>query len=197
MYRHHHKHFLGLFITPRTEWQDIGEEHDDSVWSALARLGIMAAVPSIAFLLGITLVGWSFTGAEFHKISVGNAIPMAIVFYLLVVACTLFMSYCTYWMEKTFGTATSYKRCLVFMTYTATPMYLAGLIGLVPIIWLCMMVLMVAVFYSLYLLYLGVPIFMHIPEGQGYVISTSIIWAGLCTLVSFIVATVIIWSVVL
>lgn len=191
------EHFWGLFIAPRTEWKAIGEERDNLVRFTLSRLAVLAAVPSIAFLLGITLVGWSFTGAEFNRISIGNAIPMATVFYLLIFAATLFMSYCTYWMEKTFGTATSFERCLLFMTYTATPMYLAGLITLVPIIWLCMIVLLIAVFYSLYLLYLGVPIFMNIPEGQGYVISTSIIWAGLCTLVSFIVATVITWTVVL
>lgn len=197
MRTHHHQHFWGLFMAPRKEWEAIGEERGHLTQFGLGRLVILAAVPAISFLIGITQVGWSLSGADFHKIAMSNAIPMAVVFYVLIIGCTLFMAYCTYWMEKTFGTETSFERCLLFVTYTATPMYMAGLVGLVPIVWLCMILLLCAVFYSLYLLYLGVPIFMHIPEGQGYVVSTSIIWVGLCTLVCFNVATVIIWSVVL
>lgn len=193
----HHKHFWGLFMTPRKEWEAISEEKGNLMQFGMGRLAIFAAVPAIAFLIGITVVGWSLAGSDFHTIALMSALPMAVLFYVLMIAFTLFMAYCTFWMEKTFGTETSFERCLLFVTYTATPMYIAGLVGLVPIVWLCMIVLLVAVFYSLYLLYLGVPIFMHIPEGQGYVVSTAIIWAGLCLLICFIVATVIIWSIVL
>lgn len=192
-----YKHFWGLFMAPRKEWEAISEEKDNLLQFSLGQLAILAAVPAISFLIGITLMGWSLSGDEFHRIALASAFPMAIVFYVLMIVFTLFMTYCTFWMEKTFGTETSFERCLLFVTYTATPMYIAGLVGLVPIVWLCMIVLLLAVFYSLYLLYLGVPIFMHIPEGQGYVVSTSIIWAGLCLLVCFNVATVIVWSIVL
>jgi hypothetical protein len=37
---------------------------------------------------------------------------------------------------------------------------------------------------------------MNIDEGKGYVVSTSIISAGLCMLVVFNVLTVIIWSTI-
>jgi hypothetical protein len=59
-----------------------------------------------------------------------------------------------------------------------------------------MVVLMVAVFYSLYLLYVGIPLYMSIPEGKGFIVATSIVSAGLCMMVVFNVATVIIWSMV-
>jgi hypothetical protein len=74
---------------------------------------------------------------------------------------------------------------------------MAGLVGFVPIVWLCMTVLMAAVIYSLYLLYVGIPIYMKIPEGRGFIVATSIISAGLCMMVCFNVATVIIWTMVL
>jgi hypothetical protein len=194
MYTHHHHHFWGLFSVPHAEWESISEEKEDLIQFGLARLSILAAVPAIAFLVGITLLGWSLSGAEFNKVAIAEAVPMAIAFYLLIAIFTLLMGYFTFSMERAFGTEASFGRCLVFVTYTATPMYMAGLIGFVPIVWLCMLVLMAAVAYSLYLLYIGIPIYMNNPSGKGFIVSTSIISAGLCLLVIFNVSTVIIWS---
>lgn len=157
---------------------------------------ILAAVPTIASLIGINQIGWSLAGAEFNQVTLANALPMALAFYVLIIVFTLLMAYFTFAMERTFGEAASFGRCLLFVTYTATPMYMAGLIGLVPIVWLSVLVLLLAVGYSLYLLYLGIPIYMNIDEGKGYVVSTSIIWAGLCMLVMFNVLTVVIWTLI-
>jgi len=196
MYTHHHNHLFGLFSVPSVEWKAIREEKLDLFQFGLARLGILAAVPAIAFLAGVTQLGWSLSGNEYNTVAMATAIPMAFAFYVAIIACTMFMAYCTYWMERTFGDEASFERCLLFVTYTATPMYMAGLVGLLPIVWVVMLVMMAAVFYSLYLLYIGVPIYMNIPDGKGFIVSTSIISAGLCTLVCFNVATVIIWSIV-
>ena len=196
MYTHHQKHFLGLFSAPRVEWKSISDEKLDLTRFSLIRLAILAAVPAISFLIGITQVGWSLSGEEFHKVAMSYAAPMAVAFYVLIIIATLLMGYFTFSMERAFGTETSFERCLLFVTYTATPMYMAGLVGFVPIVFLCMTVLMAAVFYSLYLLYVGIPIYMNIPEGRGFVVATSIISAGLCMMVCFNVATVIIWTMV-
>jgi hypothetical protein len=118
---------------------------------------------------------------------------MAGAFYALIILFTLLMTYFTFAMERAYGDEASFGRCLLFTTYTATPMFMAGLIGFVPIVWLCMTVLMLAVCYSVYLLYVGIPIYMNIDEGKGYVVSTGVISAGLCLLVVFNVLTVIVW----
>jgi hypothetical protein len=196
MYTHHQKHFWGLFSAPRVEWKSISDEKLDLTQFSLARLGILAAVPAISFFIGITQVGWSLSGEAFHKVAMSYAIPMTVAFYVLIIVATLLMAYFTFSMERAFGTETSLERCLLFVTYTATPMYMAGLVGFVPIVWLCMTVLMAAVIYSLYLLYVGIPIYMKIPEGRGFIVATSIISAGLCMMVCFNVATVIIWTMV-
>ena len=158
---------------------------------------ILAAVPAVAFLIGINQVGWSLAGSEFNKVALADAFPMAVAFYVLIIVFTSMMAYFTFAMERAFGDEASFGRCLLFVTYTATPMYMAGLIGFVPIVWLSMLVLLLSVCYSLYLLYLGIPIFMSIDEGKGYVVSTSIISAGLCMLVVFNVLTVVIWSTII
>lgn len=197
MYSRHRKHFWGLFSVPRHEWKSISDENSDLTQFSLTRLIFLATIPATAFLIGISQVGWSLSGTEFNKVAIDYAFLMAVAFYVLIVVATLLMAYFTFAMERAFGTETSFERCLLFVTYTATPMYIGGLVGFVPIVWLCFMVLMAAMIYSLYLLYVGLPIYMKIPEGKGFIVATSIISAGLCMMVCFNVATVIIWSMVI
>lgn len=196
MNHHHSKHFWGLFLTPRTEWRLISKENIDVTKIGIFRMLILAAVPTIYSLVGINQIGWSLAGNEFNRVTLVDALPMALAFYALIIVFTLLMAYFTFAMERAFGKEASFGRCLLFVTYTATPMYIAGVIGLVPIVWLSVLVLLMAVSYSLYLLYLGIPIYMNIDEGKGYVVSTSIISAGLCMLVMFNVLTVVMWTLI-
>ena len=196
MYVQHQNHFWGLFTHPKCEWRSISHEKNDilHLQLGLMKLAVLAAVPAISFFLGMTQVGWSFSGVKFNQISLADGYVMAIGFYLSIYLATLLMAYFTYLAEKTFATKTNFANCLLFVSYTATPMYISGIIGLIPIVWLTLLVLISAVCYSLYLLYLGIPIYMDIEEGKGFIVSTSIVTAGLCTLVFFLITTVSIWS---
>ena len=192
MYSRHRQHFWGLFSVPRDEWKSIRDEKRDLTQFGLTRLIFFAAIPAVSFLIGLTYVGWSLSGTEFNEVAMNSAFLMAVVFYALIVVATLLMAYFTFVIERSIATEASFERCLLFVTYTATPMYIAGLVGFVPIVWLCILVLMAAMFYSLYLLYIGIPIYMEIPEGRSFVIVTSIITAGLCMMLCFVIAALII-----
>jgi hypothetical protein len=193
MYAHHNSHFWGLFSHPKAEWNLIRNETSDLLKFAYVRLFYYALIPSLAFFIGLSVFGRSFSGERFHEVSWSTSIPMMATFYLAIIACTLFMAFITYRVENYFGTEASFENCFLFITYTATPMYIAGLVGLIPIVWLNMLVLMSAVGFSLHLLHIGIPIYMRIPEGKAIVVSMAIITAGLCTLVLFISATAFIW----
>jgi hypothetical protein len=196
MYSRHKRHFFGLFSTPRNEWQSIRDEKNDLVQLSLTRLIFFAAIPAVSFLIGLSYVGWSFTGAEFNIIAMNSAFLMAVVFYGLIIAATLLMAYFTFITERSVAEEASFERCLMFVAYTATPMFLAGLIGFIPIVWLCILVLVVAIHYSLYLLYIGIPIYMDIPEGKSFMIVTTIITAGLCMMLCFVIAVLIIMNMI-
>ncbi|KKL92769.1 hypothetical protein LCGC14_1881410, partial [marine sediment metagenome] len=110
----------------------------------------------------------------------------------LIIVATFLMAYFTFITEKSIAEEASFKRCLLFVCYTATPMFMAGLVGFLPIVWLCVLVLVAAVHYSLYLLYIGIPIYMDIPEGKSFMIIGSVVTAGLCMMLSFVIAVLII-----
>ncbi|MGK0443612.1 MAG: hypothetical protein ACJA1U_000539 [Bermanella sp.] len=188
------QHMFGLMYHPKSEWDSIKREDHSLGHIYLTHLLFLAAIPPFALLVGTTQVGWSFVGKEFYYLSFESALPLAGAFYLALLAGMFFIAYTTYWMERTFGAEASLERCLLFTTFTSTPMFLSGIIGLIPILWLDVFVVMAAVSYTVYLLYAGVPIFMNIPEERGFIFASSILTVGLCGLVGMMAATVIIWG---
>jgi hypothetical protein len=188
------QHMFGLMYHPKSEWDSIKREDHSLGHIYLTHLLFFAAIPPFALLVGTTQVGWSFVGKEFYYLSFESALPLAGAFYLALLAGMFFIAYTTYWMERTFGAEASLERCLLFTTFTSTPMFLSGIIGLIPILWLDVFVVMAAVSYTVYLLYAGVPIFMNIPEERGFIFASSILTVGLCGLVGMMAATVIIWG---
>lgn len=188
------QHMFGLLYHPREEWDSIKKENHSLGHIYLTHLLFLAAIPPFALLVGTTQFGWSFVGKEFYYLSFESALPLAAAFYVALLAGMFFMAYTTYWMEKTFGAEASLERCLLFTTFTSTPMFLSGVAGFIPILWLDVFIVMAAVSYTVYLLYAGVPIFMNIPEERGFIFASSILTVGLCALVGMMAATVIIWG---
>ena len=66
--------------------------------------------------------------------------------------------------------------------------------ALYPSLWLTLLVGTVAICYTVYLLYVGIPVFMGIPEEEGFVYASSILAIGLVMLVSMMVMSVVIWG---
>ena len=188
------QHARGLLAHPSLGWLTIKNEHTSLAQLCCKRLSVLAAIPAISLFLGLTLMGWSLSGKEFHIFSVDKAFLLSFGFYCSMIIGALSMAYFIFWLEKTYGAKVDFEHCVNFITYTALPMYLAGLVALVPIVWLVVLVILTAVIYSLYLLYVGIPVFMNIPEGRGFMFSTSIIMAGLCTLVSWIALSAVLFS---
>ena len=188
------QHLFGLFSHPHQEWSAIKNENYSMSRVYIAHVALMALIPAISLYIGMTQVGLSLTGDEFMKLTPARAFPLSFAYYLALLAAVGFMSYITFWMEKTFGAEANFERCLTFISFTASPMFFVGLVGLFPVIWLNVILVLAAVCYSLYLLFIGVPLFMDIPEERGFIFSSSILTAGLCSLVGVMAATIIIWG---
>ncbi len=188
-------HMFGLLYHPRQEWDSIDHEKTSSVTKSFIRyVLILALIPPVSLLAGMTQMGWSIAGGNVVKVTMESAIPIAIAFYFALLLGIVFVATCIHWMEKTFGVDASFERCVIFTIYTSTPMFLSGFVGLVPILWLDVLVVMAATCYSVYLLYSGVPIFMHIPEERGFIFASSILTVGLCALVGCMAITVMMWG---
>ena len=190
------QHMMGILYHPKTEWAHIRKEHYSAMHVFLSQISILAAIPSVSLYIGTTQVGWSITGGEFIKLDAMSAAMAAIAFYFAMWVAVGFIAYAIHWMEKTYGGNVAFEECLLLTTFTATPMFLSGLVGLYPMLWLNVFVGLAAVIYSVYLLYVGVPIIMQIPEDRAFFFSSSVLTVGLCVLVGLLATTAVLWGTV-
>ncbi|TBR41066.1 DUF1282 domain-containing protein [Marinomonas agarivorans] len=188
------QHLVGLIGHPREEWEEIVEERYTILQCYLRYIIWLAAIPAISVYIGTTQVGWSLSGGDVVKLTEASALPMAIVFYFVLLGSVAGMAYAMYWMEHTYGTDASLDRCFLLTTFTATPLMLAGFAGLYPVMWFDVLVGLAALSYAIHLLMTGVPALGHISKEQGFMFSMSVVTVGLCMMVVMIVVSVIFWS---
>ncbi|MBN0989685.1 Yip1 family protein [Amphritea pacifica] len=191
------QHMWGVIYDPKHEWRDIRKEHYSMMHCFLSQISILAAIPALSLFIGTTQIGWSISGGEFVKLSIQSAMMAAVAFYVAMWIGVGFIAYVIHWMERTYGGKASLDDCMVLATFTATPMFMAGIVGLYPVLWLNVIVGMVALAYTVYLLFTGVPEIMQIPEDRAFFFASSILTVGLCVLVGLLAVTVIMWSTVI
>ena len=187
-------HVWGLFCHPDREWEAIGAEPCTIGNCYLRHVLALAALPAVSALIGSTQVGWQIGVGSAIKLSVPSALIIAAVFYVAMLVAVVTMGEFIHWMAGTYGAETSIERCVVLSAYTATPLFLAGVLTLYPLLWLNMLVGLLALAYTIYLLYLGVPIVMRVPKEQGHMFSSSILTVGMVMLVGLMAVTIILWS---
>jgi hypothetical protein len=83
----------------------------------------------------------------------------------------------------------------VLASYTASPLFVIGLLQLYPILWLNLVIGLPALGYSIYLLYSGVPAMMEIPAERGFLFASAVLAFGLVSLVAMLAVTVLLWGV--
>ncbi|MCL6271479.1 YIP1 family protein [Sansalvadorimonas sp. 2012CJ34-2] len=188
-------HVPGLFMHPDKEWRSIKDEQHSVIKIILTYLIFMAAIPAICGFFGTTATGWQLPGSsDTVYLTSESAITMSTLAYLAMLASIFFIAGFVHWMARTFGSSPSFAQCLAFTAYTASPLFIAGLIGLFPSLWTAMLVGITAISWASYLLYTGLPVFMDIPFERGVIFASSVLCVALVILVATMAATVTLWN---
>ena len=186
-------HVWGLFSNPQQEWESIRDEPCTVTMCYLRHVLILAAIPAVSAFIGAVQVGWS-VGHETIRLTSTSALPIAVAFYLAMLAAVYVVGRLIHWMSQTFGAQTTLAQSIVLVTYTGTPLFLVGIVALYPMPWLNMLFGIVALLYTVYLLYTGVPVVMKITKEQGFLFSSAVLTVGMVTLVGMLAVTVILWG---
>jgi Yip1 domain len=188
-------HVWGFFAHPEAEWKSIRKEKCTIGRCYFSHVLLLAAIPPIAGYIGTTRVGWHILTAEVHTLTPRSALWIAILSYLTILVAVFTIGKMIHWMGQTYGTKQSLSQCIALAAYTATPLFLIGVMLLYPVLWLNLLIGLVALAYTVYLLYLGVPIVMGVTKERGFLFSSAVLAVGLVALVAVLAATVILWDI--
>ena len=189
------QHTFGLLVKPSAQWRTIADLPDSSFKTLVLYPCFLAILPAVAWYYGTTQVGWTVGDhGETIRLTTESARQICILFYLTMVACVSIIGFFIHWMSDTYGADSSVAKGIVIAGLTATPLFIAGLVGFYPLLWLDMLIGVTAVCWSVYLMYLGIPIVMNIPEERGFLFSSAVLAIAMVILICLMVGSVILWD---
>ncbi|MGD8416312.1 MAG: Yip1 family protein [Pseudomonadales bacterium] len=184
--------FLVVF-SPRLGWQRISQAHPGLMQTLALHTIPFALIPAVCWYFGVTSQGWTIMGDPV-KLTPASALPMCALFYLAMVAGVLFLGYMVSWMAGSYGTEGGLAKGATLISYTASPFFLAGLLGLFPVLWLDILVGTLVACYCIYLLYLGTGPVMGAPPERAFLYASAVFAVALVSFVALLGATVVLWD---
>ncbi len=188
------QHIIGLFSNPTNEWEKIREQQKSGDRSGVGFVFILAAIPAISGYIGTTQVGWRIGVGDPIRITGESAISIAIIYYLALIIGVFSIGWVIHLMGKAYEVEKPLPLCIALAAYTATPLFLIGIMQVYPVLWLNMLLGLPVLAYTVYLLYSGLPIMMEIPAERGFLYSSAILAVGLVALVSLLAMTALLWG---
>ena len=189
------QHTFGLLVRPSAQWKTVADLPDSSFKTLVLYPCFLAILPAVAWYYGTTQVGWTVGDHdETIRLTTESARQICILFYLTMVACVSIIGFFIHWMSDTYGADSSVAKGIVIAGLTATPLFIAGLVGFYPLLWLDMLIGVTAICWSVYLMYLGIPIVMNIPEERGFLFSSAVLAIAMVILICLMVGSVILWD---
>ncbi|MDX1451333.1 MAG: Yip1 family protein [Oleiphilaceae bacterium] len=188
-------HSFGILTHPDKEWESIREDHESASRLYISHVLLLALIPAISAYYGTTQVGWQIGDGQIVKLTEASAAQLCILFYVAMLCGIYLIGRFIDFFSMTYGVDGSEHNGVVLAAYTATPLFLIGIIAIYPVVWVNMIAGVVAICWSVYLLYEGLPILMKIPKEKGFMFASSVLTVGLVMLVGLLAISVVVWSV--
>ena len=188
------KHIWGLFVNPKREWVSIRNDECTVGKCYALHVMVLAAIPAISGFIGTTQFGWQIGVGDPVKLTLASAGMISIMYYFAMLVGVYAIGWMIHWMGKTYDADVPLAQCVVLAAYTATPLFLIGIMELYPVLWLNMVVGIVALAYTVFLLYSGVSIMMDISEDRGFLFSSAVLAVGLVAFVGLLAVTALLWG---
>ena len=184
---------LHLMFTGRTGWDAIAEKSLSVTKVLFGHTIPFAIVPAVCWYIGVTQFGWQVAGDPV-RLTTESALPMVALFFLACVMGVLFLGFMVHWMSSTYGDEASFSQGVTLISYTATPFFVAGVIGFYPILWLDIILGLGVACYCIYLLYTGVGPVMRVIAERGFLYASAVFAVALVSFVALLSMTVLVWE---
>jgi Yip1 domain len=149
-----------LLTSPKTEWDVIDGEAVEPNKLATSYVAPLAAIPAIAIVAGLSIIGVEINGNQFRA-PIVEVLASALLFYTLTVGGVFVFAHVINWIAPRFGAERNYRQAFKVSAYSITAAMVAAALAIVPALGVFALL---GGSYSLYLLFLGVPKVMHAPD---------------------------------
>lgn len=186
-------HGLWLLYAPGKAWQAIADAAPSTPRVFCLHTIPLSIIPAACWYVGVTQYGWEIAG-DTMRLTTASALPMCIMFFFACVFGVLFLSFMVKWMSTTYGDQADLAKGVRLISYTATPFFVAGLLGLYPILSLDIIVGLVVAVYCIYLLYAGVAPIMNVAREHGFLYASAVFAVALVSFVGLLTITILLWD---
>ena len=187
------RNFFHLLYKPRQSLQD-ADRTPAKPLEIILYTALLALIPTICGYMATVNTGWDLGAGEPFTIAAHKAIYISIAAYVSFNVGVYAMGFGICWLAKTFNVTPNPIHCIELALFTSVPLFLAGFAALYPVLIIDLLIGMAAIVASVYLLYVGIPIFMHIPQEEGFIYSTWVVSLGLIMLIVFLGVSVFFFS---
>ncbi len=182
----------GFYTNPINTWNKIAALDEVGLKRCLPYVIILALVPPISFVYGVTQNGWQVTrGGDIFMMNVDHALQIGALYYIGLMVAVMLVGYMIHWMSDTYGATALLYKGIMIAAFSSTPLFVLGAVALYPVLWIALIAVMFAAAHTVYLLYLGIPRVLRIDEDRGFLYSSSIVAAGLVAVVATMAASAI------
>lgn len=149
----------------------------------------LAAIPAVASIIGMSVVGIRFSLAETLRVPLVSSFSSAVLQYILTLIGIYILGIVINALAPSFSGKKNEIQAMKVAVYSATPSLVAGILYILPVL---SILVVIAGLYALYLLYLAIPIMMKCPpeKALGYtavvIVINIVISLIIGALVSFI-----------
>ena len=182
------KHFCHVY-KPKECLRD-ADRDPAKITDILLHVAVLALIPTICVYFATVHIGWDLGVDSLFTMTPEKAIVAALAGFAFLNIGVYALGYAICWYAKTFNLKPNPLHCTELAVFSSLPLFLLGFVALYPVLYINVLVGLVAMAAAVYLLYTGIPIFMHIPEEEGFMYSTWVITSGLVMLVVFLGAAI-------
>jgi hypothetical protein len=173
-----------IILRPKAEWPLIDAEPATLSGLFMGYALILAAIPALAGLIRGLVFGYGAMGFYFRP-SIGSAISMAIVQYVLSIVSVIVIALIIDGLAPRFDGTSNRTQAFKVAIYSSTASWLAGIFAIIP----GLSVLSLLGLYSLYLLYTGLPLLMKSPADKAAAYTAvTVVVAIVVSLIVFAIA---------
>jgi hypothetical protein len=156
-----------VLVSPDATWVAIASERTNAAPLITGYVLPLAGAAAVAQMIGLSVVGQNFGLLGTYRLPLTTGLEMAVASLVFAAVGVVVLSIIIDALAPTFGAVRSREQALKVAVYSATPVWVAGVLQIIPVLGV---VVLLGSLYALYLLYLGLPRLMKCPADKtpGY-----------------------------